>query len=126
MRPSTSLHAIASPVQSQSPHTDCAAKLFRVDLSDVFSVEPPKRDTDIHQMLITVNQMPKGETNHGQALWGRGTRPKNPVWCAVGSLGFCLMCRFDATSKFADMTVEDWMNNQSWFDTKLLIDVSGG
>lgn len=91
----------------------------------MFGVKLPKCDTDIHQMLTMVNQIPKGKTDHGRVLWGRGARHKNPAWCTVGSLGFHPMCGFDVTPELADVTVADWMDDRSWFNTKSFIDASG-
>jgi hypothetical protein len=36
------------------------------------------------------------------------------------------MYRFSITGEFEEMTCEDWMDNKSWFDIKLLVDVHRG
>jgi hypothetical protein len=36
------------------------------------------------------------------------------------------MYRFSITGEFEEMTCEDWMDNESWFDIKLLVDVHRG
>jgi hypothetical protein len=36
------------------------------------------------------------------------------------------MMRFRFTNEFADYRAEDWLDNQKWFDVKLLIDVATG
>jgi hypothetical protein len=36
------------------------------------------------------------------------------------------MYRFSITGEFEEMTCEDWLDNSSWFDVKLLVDVHRG
>ena len=42
--------------------------------------------------------------------------------CPVGALAFYLAMRFDKTQEFKDWTAEDFMDNEKWFDRKLLVD----
>lgn len=99
--------------------------LHRAELSDFLHVWIPMKETDIHPMMMMVNQLLQGKTNHGRKMYGRATRHKNVFLCCVGALAFYLMYRFFVTSEFKDFTVEDWMDNEKWFDIKLLIDVNG-
>jgi hypothetical protein len=68
----------------------------------------------------------EGKTNHGRILYGRATRHLNVLMCCIGALSFYLMYRFAITGEFENMTCEDWLDNSSWFDVKLLVDVHRG
>jgi hypothetical protein len=67
-----------------------------------------------------------GKTNHGRTLYGRATRHLDVNLCCIGALSFYLMYRFAITGEFEDMTGENWLDNSSWFDVKLLVDVHRG
>ena len=99
--------------------------LCRADLSDFMGLRVPKKDNDVHPMFLMINQIPVGKTTHGCVQCGRATRHKNPKLCCVGAMAFCMQCRFCNTAEFADFTVEDWLDKESWFDVKLLVDLTG-
>lgn len=99
--------------------------LHRAEISDFMVLTPPKKDTDVHGMLLMINQIALGKTNHGRTLYGRATRHRDVRLCCCGALAFYLMYRIDTTGEFKDFTVEQWMDNAHWYDIKLLIDVIG-
>lgn len=74
-------------------------------------------------MLVMVNQILFGKTNHGRKLHGRAARHKEVVLCCVGGLSFYLVCQFFITREFEEFTVGDWLDNGKWFDVKLLVNV---
>ena len=111
------LHLTSGILRSES--------LYRAELSDFCGVFVPGNDRDAHQMFLMVNQIPFGKTNHGRILYGRATRHRDVRLCCVGALSCYLQYRFHVTEEFADFTVEDWCDNQKWFDVKLLVDVGG-
>ena len=99
--------------------------LYRAELSDFLCIKPPKKDNDIHQMFIMINQIAQGKTNHGRTLYGRATRHKDVRLCCIGALSMYLQYRFHCTGEFRTMPVEDWLDNSKWFDIKLLVDING-
>ena len=99
--------------------------LHRAELSDFMSLRAPMKDTDVHQMYLMINQIAFGKTNHGRLLYGRATRHKQVEMCCIGALSFYLSFRFFCTKEFENFTVDDWMDNSSWFDVKLLADIQG-
>ncbi len=58
-------------------------------------------------------------------LFGRATRHKDVALCCIGALAFYLSFRFYCTREFEDFTLEDWTDNKTWFDIKLLTDICG-
>ena len=100
--------------------------LHRAELSDFQGFFIPKLDHDVHAPYVMVNQIVKGKTTHGKMQYGRATRHKDVRLCCIGALAFYLMYRFLCTGKFANMSMEEWKDNTSWFDVKLLIDVQNG
>lgn len=98
-----------------------SASLHREEMSDFTWIGVPQKETDIHPMPLMVNQIGFGKTDHGHIfLW-----KSNPLQrCEALLSGFHLSHRFCLTDEFACMTVEDWMNNESWFDIKLLADMN--
>lgn len=104
----------------------CCDALHGAELSDFLGVWTPKKDTDIHQMHVVIQQIAFGETNEaGEMLHGRAARHEDPNLCSVGGTAFHSQNRFLATNEFLDFMVADWMNNSKWFDVKFLVDVSG-
>jgi Centromere DNA-binding protein complex CBF3 subunit, domain 2/Transcriptional activator of glycolytic enzymes len=99
--------------------------LYRAELSDFLCFKCPKLETDVHDLFLMINQIPVGKTTHGKVQYGRATRHKNVVLCAVGAMAFYLTFRFYCTKEFADFTVDDWLDNTKWFDVKLLVDING-
>jgi Centromere DNA-binding protein complex CBF3 subunit, domain 2 len=99
-----------------------AESLYRAEWSDFLMISPPKNDTDVHPISIMVNQVSQGKTNNGRLLYGRAIRHRDVRLCAIGSLALYMMYRFYVTDEFRNMTVEDWLNNETWFDIKLLSD----
>jgi len=99
--------------------------LYRADLSDFMGLHIPKKDKDIHPMFLMVNVIPVGKTTHGTTQHGRATCHKDPKICCVGAVSFYLQYWFHNTRKFADFTVENWLDKKSWFDIKLLTDLVG-
>jgi hypothetical protein len=67
----------------------------------------------------------EGKTNHGQTLYGCATRHKDVSLCSVGALPLYLMFRFSGTCEFENFTLGDWIENNKWFDIKLLVDLQG-
>ena len=51
-------------------------------------------------------------------------RHKDVRICPVGALAFMLGFRFAQTREFESFTAEQWLDNSSWFDVKLLVDAS--
>lgn len=49
-------------------------------------------------------------------------RHKDVRLCAVGALAYYLAYRFSITKEFADMELEGWLENSTWFDQKLLVE----
>ena len=70
-----------------------------------------------------IMQIPFGKTNRGFIRYGRATRHRDVRLCCIGGLSFYLNFRFFVTREFSNFTSEDWCNNRSWFDIKLLVDV---
>jgi Centromere DNA-binding protein complex CBF3 subunit, domain 2 len=97
--------------------------LYRAEFSDFLMVRAPKTETDIHPVDIMVNQIALGKTNHGRLLYGRAIRHKDVRLCCIGALSFYLQYRFYVTDEFANMGLDDWFENSTWFDIKLLSDV---
>lgn len=112
------LHLTAGILRCESLH--------RAEFSDFLGIFLPKQETHIHPMFIMINQITQGKTNHGRTLYGRATRHKNVLHCAVGALAMYLMYRFMCTQEFTHFTVENWANNKDWFDIKLLTDINSG
>jgi Centromere DNA-binding protein complex CBF3 subunit, domain 2 len=98
--------------------------LHRAELSDFICLLPPRREHDVHQVFLMVNQIAIGKTNHGRVLYGRATRHRDVNLCCIGAISFYLMYRFYVTKEFQDFTLEDWFDNEKWFDVKLLVDVN--
>jgi hypothetical protein len=88
-------------------------------------LEAPRKDTDIHPMLLMINQIAMGKTNHGRTLYGRATRHRDVRLCCIGALSFYLAYRIDVTNEFKKLTIEDWQDNSKWFDIKLLAGLDG-
>jgi Centromere DNA-binding protein complex CBF3 subunit, domain 2 len=101
-----------------------AESLYRAEISDFMFISPPMTETDVHTVEIMINQVSQGKTNHGRLLYGRAIRHRDVRLCAVGSLAIYLMYRFFITDEFKDMSVDDWMSNETWFDIKLLSDTN--
>jgi len=59
------LHLASGVLRSESLH--------RAELSDFRSHHVPKKSTDIHPMMLMINQLALGKTNHGRTLYGRAT-----------------------------------------------------
>ena len=78
---------------------------------------------DLHPLYIMIVQIPFGKTNRGFIQYGRATRHHDVHLCCIGGLSFYLNFRFFVTREFSNFTSEDWCNNRSWFDIKLLVDV---
>lgn len=67
-----------------------------------------------------------GKTNHGSTLYGRGVRHKNVKMCFVGAFSMYLGYRFHLTREFEvdSFPLENWLDNSTWFDIKLLVDAA--
>lgn len=102
-----------------------AESLHRAELSDFQGFHVPKLAADVHDPYVMVNQIAKGKTTHGKMQCGRATRHKDVRLCCIGALSFYLMLRFYVTGEFSGMSTEDWKDNKSWFDIKLLTDIQG-
>ena len=113
---STLLHTTSGILRYES--------LYRAELSDFLCLKVPKKDTDIHPMLLMINQICLGKTNHGRTLYGRATRHRNVALCCIGAISFYLTYRFHVTREFVNFTAEDWLQNSKWFDIKFLVDVA--
>jgi Centromere DNA-binding protein complex CBF3 subunit, domain 2 len=100
--------------------------LYRAELSDFLGIYIPKQDTDVHQPYVMVNQIGIGKTTHGRKQYGRATRHRDVRLCCIGAIAFYLSFRFHCTQEFLNFGLDDWMNNEVWFDIKLLADVSSG
>lgn len=109
-----SQHTASGILRSESLH--------RAEFSDFIMIRAPKTEMDVHHPDIMVNQIAIGKTNHGRLLYGRAMRHRDVKLCAVGALSFYMMYRFNVTSEFSNFTVDDWLNNGTWFDIKLLAD----
>ena len=109
-----SQHTASGILRSESLH--------RAEFSDFLMIRPPKTELDIHHPDIMVNQISLGKTNHGRLLYGRALRHRDVRLCAVGALAFYTIYRFHVTREFSNLTVDDWLNNSTWFDIKLLAD----
>jgi len=99
--------------------------LYRAELSDFLALRVPKKDKDVHPMFLMINQIDIGKTTHGRTQYGRATRHKDVNLCSVGSLAFYLSWRFYNTREFHEFSLDDWLDNKTWFDVKLLADVVG-
>jgi Centromere DNA-binding protein complex CBF3 subunit, domain 2 len=71
-----------------------------------------------------VNQVSQGKTNNGRLLYGRAIRHRDVRLCAIGSLALYMMYRFYVTDEFRHLTLDDWCNNERWFDINLLSNIS--
>lgn len=99
--------------------------LYHAELSDFLCVRPPKQEKDVHQPFVMVNSIAQGKTNHGPTLYGRATHHKEVSLCCIGALAFYLSFSFYCTREFEDFDVNDRLNNEKWFDVKLLTDING-
>ena len=99
--------------------------LYKADVSDFFGMSPPKKDGDVHQPWILINQIAEGKTSHGKMQYGRAIRHKDVKQCAVGGIAMYMMNREDITGEFGSMSLEDWCDNSKWFNKKFLDDVKG-
>lgn len=95
--------------------------LFKAELSDLLYFNLDNK-CDPSPMQILILQIATGKTNHGQKLYGRVLRHKNPELCAFGSLGFYLFYRFHFTHEMEPPP--DFTENKAWFDMKLMIDAT--
>lgn len=98
--------------------------LYKAELSDFSLVRPPPTDMSIHPIEIMVNRLPFGKTNEGRILYGRAMRHKEVRHCSQGALAFYLGYRFNFNNELDGLTVEEWFNNEKWFDLKLLVDLN--
>jgi Centromere DNA-binding protein complex CBF3 subunit, domain 2 len=99
--------------------------LYKADVSDFFGMSPPKKDGDVHQPWILINQIAEGKTSHGKMQYGRAIRHKDVRRCAVGGIATYMMNREDIMGEFGNMSYEDWCKNPKWFNKKFLVDVKG-
>ena len=97
--------------------------LYRAELSDLFHLDHPKSESDVHQPFLLVLQLLDGKANKGKRLYGRSTRHSNPKLCSVGALAFYLQLRFRLTEEFRNFSLDDWLDNSKWFKVKLLVDI---
>lgn len=97
--------------------------IYRAEFSDYLGINIPKQDTDVHQPYLMVNQIGIGKTTHGRKQYGRATRHRDVRLCCIGGFAFYVQYRFHCTGEFADMSLDDWKNNQTWFAIKVLADV---
>jgi hypothetical protein len=98
--------------------------VYRAEFSDFLGIHVPKQDTDVHQPYLMINQIGIGKTTHGRRQYGRATKHKDVRLCCIGGFAFYVMHRFHCTGEFADLSVEDWLDNRKWFDIKILADVN--
>jgi Centromere DNA-binding protein complex CBF3 subunit, domain 2 len=98
--------------------------IYRAEFSDFLGILIPKQDTDVHQPYLMINQIPIGKTTHGRKQYGRATRHKDVSMCCIGAFAFYVQFRLFCTNEFADLTVNDWLDNSAWFDVKVLADIS--
>jgi Centromere DNA-binding protein complex CBF3 subunit, domain 2 len=98
--------------------------IYRAEFSDFLGIFIPKQETDVHQPYVMINQIPIGKTTHGRKQYGRATRHKDVLLCCIGAFSFYVQFRLMCTNEFAEMQVEDWLDNKKWFDVKVLVDVS--
>jgi hypothetical protein len=92
--------------------------LFKCDLSDLCDVIHKDSATG-QNIMVMVMRIAVGKTNGLKTLYGRVIRHRLVEQCAIGAIGLYLFARFEYTKecfKFAD--------NSSWFNIKLLIDLS--
>ena len=68
--------------------------LYRAELSDFLGLHAPKKETDIHQIFVMINQIALGKTNKGRVLYGCAVRHKQVELCCIGALSFYLSWRF--------------------------------
>jgi hypothetical protein len=101
-----------------------AESLYRAEFSDFIMSSPPKTEMDVHPVQIMVNQVSQGKTNHGRLLYSRALRHLDVRLCAIGPLSIYMMYCFFDTGEFQNLTVDDWLDNSTWFDIKLLADVN--
>jgi hypothetical protein len=73
---------------------------------------------------MQTHTMDTGKTNHGQKLYGRSMRHKEVELCSVGGLAFYLAMRFNLTKEFEEFDLDDFLENEKWFDIKLLTDAT--
>lgn len=110
------LYLTSGILRSESAHSN--------DISDFFGLRPPQKPSDIHRMYLMINQIAEGKTCHGKKQWGRSTRHKRVEHCCIGAVAMYLAFRLYMTNEFQDMTVEEWMDNKTWFNIKFLIDTN--
>ncbi|KAG7338733.1 centromere DNA-binding like protein [Nitzschia inconspicua] len=94
--------------------------MFKAELSDLYGVQVQTPD-DPHPIYVMMMQISTGKTNQDLKLFGRAARHKNPLLGPVGALAFYLLYRFSQTGEFE--SIDDFAKNDSWFDTKLLVDL---
>lgn len=92
--------------------------LFLSDLSDYCDLVV--ENAGCSECHVLVLQVDTGKTNGLKTLYGRVVRHKHVELCPIGALGLMLLGRFEHTSEVEKSY--DFLNNQSWFNVKALID----
>ena len=71
------------------------------------------------QWTHNVSTIP-GKTNDTRTIFGRATRHKDVCLCPIGALAFYLAVRFYITKEFSNVYPDFFLNNENWFDIRLL------
>ena len=79
----------------------------------------PKEEDDYH---ITILRDSDAKISKGKTRYGKVMLHKLPELCSISALGLYLLVRFKVTKEVNQF---DFLNNNSWFDQKLLISPSG-
>ena len=99
--------------------------VYQADLSNFLGITMASNSRELHQLYIMLMHIPFGKTNCGFIRYGHATRHCDVCLCCICGLSLYLNFHFFVTREFANFTSEDWCNNRSWFDIKLLVDVHG-
>jgi Centromere DNA-binding protein complex CBF3 subunit, domain 2 len=130
-RKSTNRRCIAANIRHRACTLLLSTGILRSDsvhhceISDFFSLRPPKLDKDVHEIWLLMMGIPVGKTTHGKKQYGRATRHKNVLLCCCGAISLYLNYRISHSHEFQDMTVDEWLDNSHWFSIKFLVDVNG-
>ena len=108
----TFLHSTHSILRCES--------LFNGELSDFLLLRVPANP---HEIWIVIQQLWCGKTNQdGEKLFGRMMRHRDVRVCGLGAFAMYLALRFYVTQEFQDYPLTNWLDNEKWFDVKLLVD----
>ena len=91
--------------------------VYKADLCDLcdFTCQQPGEHYPYHVLILRDGS---GKSVEDKTQFGKVMRHRDPELCPIGALGLWLLARFNVTKEPDSF---DFLNNQSWFNSKLLI-----